>query len=285
MAAYASIWISVYVIAFPLFILRTLWSYHVETLSIVQQGTGSKGYSVNPRSTSGVDLRFLRNDFKPLAPMFMWEGVEMIRKLLLSVVGSFWTTKSTMCIAVALLISLFYTAVHLTYQPYRCPSVNRLQTLALTALSLLYFAALLLKTESLDAEDRSNISSLMIVLISLVLVACVSAIGLEVRSAKLWLKQTRMRMHAFTLMFRGNVQPTKGVPCICSFPGKYEDEWHAVVESSSSLSVACVFLPQHTPDFGKHAIDREASSGGRCYCYSIYGMHTCMSISSCLERG
>jgi hypothetical protein len=133
MAAYAGVWVGLYVILFPLFILWTLWSHQ----SMVQRG---KGESFELDSTAIIDLRFLCDDFKPLAPMVMWEWVELVRKLLLSVVGSFWTTKSATCVAVALLISSFYLAIHLSYQPYRCPSVNRLQTLALTALSLMYFA-------------------------------------------------------------------------------------------------------------------------------------------------
>jgi hypothetical protein len=133
----------------------------------------------------------------------------------------------------------------------------------------------LLKTETLDAQDRRNISTLLIVLVVLVVGACVGAIGVEVRSAKLWLKETRERMHAFKIMFRGEIRPTRGVPCIASFPGKYEDEWQAIVElgreASSSLSVACVFLPQNTPDFGRHVRNRE-DGGGRCYCHTIYGV-------------
>jgi hypothetical protein len=28
-----------------------------------------------------------------VAPALLWEGIEMVRKLLLSVLGAFWTTK------------------------------------------------------------------------------------------------------------------------------------------------------------------------------------------------
>ena len=66
-------------------------------------------------------------------------GIEMIRKLLLSVIGSFWNDKSTMAIATALFVSIIFLCVHLNYHPFRSRTLNRLQTLALTVLMLLYF--------------------------------------------------------------------------------------------------------------------------------------------------
>ena len=96
MVAYASIWLCIYVIAFPLFVLSKLWYYRGRQTT---QQLGSK--------PELVDLRFLLHDYKSFAPVLMWEGIEMIRKLLLSVVGSFWSTKSTMSIVTAFLISAF----------------------------------------------------------------------------------------------------------------------------------------------------------------------------------
>jgi hypothetical protein len=69
----------------------------------------------------------------------MWEGIEMTRKLLLSVVGSFWSTKSTMCVVTAFLISAVFLCTHLVYYPFKAHVLNRVQTLALTTLTLLYF--------------------------------------------------------------------------------------------------------------------------------------------------
>ena len=154
MAAYASIWIVLYVTAFPLFVLYKLWSYRGNTTADQQ---GSKKPEL-------ADLRFLLHDYKSFAPVLMWEvrkqvflallclvcalkcgrfwavqGIEMIRKLLLSVVGSFWSTKSTMCIAVALLISALFLCVQLKYRPFKDDVLDRMQTLALTMLTLLYF--------------------------------------------------------------------------------------------------------------------------------------------------
>ena len=62
MAAYASVWICAYVIAFPLFVLYKLWSYR-DSSTTQQQG---------PKPEL-VDLRFLLNDYKSFAPVLMWE--------------------------------------------------------------------------------------------------------------------------------------------------------------------------------------------------------------------
>jgi hypothetical protein len=64
MAAYAGIWICVYVISFPLFVLYKLWSYR-DSSTTQQQGS----------KPELVDLRFLLNDYKSFAPALMWEGM------------------------------------------------------------------------------------------------------------------------------------------------------------------------------------------------------------------
>ena len=63
------------------------------------------------------------------------EAEEMLRKLLLSVIGAFWSTTSTMLIATALLISLAFQLLHTHYSPFRSKGLNRLQQLSLTVLS------------------------------------------------------------------------------------------------------------------------------------------------------
>ena len=66
-----------------------------------QAGEGSGGPAL---------LGFLADDYKPHCAY--WEAVEMGRKLLLSVVASFWSTKSTMCVATAFLISATFLVLH-----------------------------------------------------------------------------------------------------------------------------------------------------------------------------
>jgi hypothetical protein len=129
MAVYAGVWLAIYVVAFPFFILLKLWSYR-----------GSSPAARNtPKSDEKLDMRFLLSDYKPFAPALLWEGIEMGRKLLLSVIGSFWSTKSTMSIVTAFLISVFFLCAHLGYLPFKASVLNRVQTLALTMLTLLYF--------------------------------------------------------------------------------------------------------------------------------------------------
>jgi hypothetical protein len=121
--AYASCWLAFYVIAFP---LLTMCQLHLHV-----QGA--------PPLFGFLDLRFLLHDYKPGSPTFCWEVVDLLRKLLLSIMGVFWSTKSTMCIGTALLISTFFMVLHAQYQPYRTASCNRLQMMCMTTLSVIYF--------------------------------------------------------------------------------------------------------------------------------------------------
>jgi hypothetical protein len=63
MAAYASVWIISYVVAFPLFVLYKLWSY---------RGNPAQQQGSKPEL---VDLRFLLHDYKSFAPVLLWEGM------------------------------------------------------------------------------------------------------------------------------------------------------------------------------------------------------------------
>jgi hypothetical protein len=108
MAAYVGIWLFVYVLAFPLFVLHKLWSY--------REGQKKKE---RDEKRELVDLRFLLSDYKSVTPVLLWECFEIIRKLLLSVLGAFWSTKTTMAIATATVISAFFLGVHLNYHPFK----------------------------------------------------------------------------------------------------------------------------------------------------------------------
>jgi hypothetical protein len=71
---------------------------------------------------------FLLEDYKLVMPMALWEWIELVRKLCLSVVGAFWSErKGTMCVATALFISAFFFALHLRYYPFKSDACNRLQ--------------------------------------------------------------------------------------------------------------------------------------------------------------
>jgi hypothetical protein len=79
------------------------------------------------------------------------------------------------------------------------------------------------------------------------------------------------------LLYEGSIQEEKGVPCIASFPWRFEDEWSEIValgteEDDGSVSVACV-----RPRYQKKKKKKKKKSvqhvndpaTGRCYCESI----------------
>ena len=84
----------------------------------------------------------------------MWETEEMARKLSLSVVGNFWSNKSVMCVATALVISLVFQLGHTHYKPFKSPACNRLQQICLSVLNAVYIAGVLLKTQATGATDE-----------------------------------------------------------------------------------------------------------------------------------
>jgi len=197
-AVYAGIWILFFVFLFPLAVTYKLWCYHGFNELMAKQGKGAKRRSVHKRRVMKqcwdgelVDLHFLLDDYKPDAPAMLWESAEMIRKLLLCVVGAFWSTKSTICIAIALLISVCFQLLHEHFLPYKSEACNRLQSISLAILSIIYFIGVLLKTQSVRAEDSDSIGWLLIGLLSASLVAAVATIVLEVRATFRWLREVK----------------------------------------------------------------------------------------------
>eukprot|EP00435_Cladocopium_sp_Y103_P014475 s2935_g3.t1 len=76
-----------------------------------------------------------------------------------------------------------------------------------------------------------------------------------------------------TIVFEGQVLPGTG-KCVCSWPGKYESAWDALVTGSRSgnISAAVVFLPEGSMHFGSHdVIPKEEKLQGRCWCVPLYG--------------
>ena len=77
-----------------------------------------------------------------------------------------------------------------------------------------------------------------------------------------------------TITFEGRVLSGRGRPCVCSWPGKYESAWDALVEScqKGKTSAAVVFLPQGTKFFGSHdPIPKSEKLEGKCWCFPLYG--------------
>jgi hypothetical protein len=134
-------------------------------------------------------LSFLADDYRPGMPF--WEALEMVRKLLLSVLGAFWSNQSTMCVATAVLISAFFQLLHSSYCPYKSNSLNRLQQLSLTVLTLTYFIGVLLKTQTLFAEDADNVGTLMLLLVFAVFSSVIAAVVLEVHELRKWKREIK----------------------------------------------------------------------------------------------
>ncbi|CAE7034474.1 unnamed protein product, partial [Symbiodinium natans] len=77
-----------------------------------------------------------------------------------------------------------------------------------------------------------------------------------------------------TIVFGGSVIEEPGRPCVCSWPGKYEAAWDALVASSrkGEVSAAVVFLPEHTSQYGQHdEIPPSEDLHGACWCVPLYG--------------
>ncbi|CAE7407120.1 unnamed protein product [Symbiodinium pilosum] len=86
--------------------------------------------------------------------------------------------------------------------------------------------------------------------------------------------EARQEVLQRTIVFEGSVLEGPGRPCVCSWPGKYEGAWDALVASSreGQVSAAVVFLPDGTADFGKHdPIPSQEGLSGQCWCTPLYG--------------
>jgi hypothetical protein len=55
---------------------------------------------------------------------------------------------------------------------------------------------------------------------------------------------------------------------VASFPGVHKREWDRVTVALAEQSVACVYLPENSPDYGVHVVD-ENDKERRCYCQTF----------------
>jgi hypothetical protein len=186
MATYAGFWIVGYICVFPCLLLWKLQDYHKKL-------TRGKNEAKHKHYVRASDLKygFLIRDYKyepssSFNPCIMWEWIEMMRKLMLSVVGALWSTKSTTCVSTAMLISVMFYGLHCHYYPFRSMSCNRLQTLCLTVLSLVYFVGVLLKTETVESADRDNMGWFMIFLMFSIFMVVAFLFVIEIQAIRRW---------------------------------------------------------------------------------------------------
>jgi hypothetical protein len=114
------------------------------------------------------------------------------------------------------MISAFFLGLHLSYSPFKSPALNRLQSLALTTITLLYFIGVLLKTDTVEESDREDLGVLMIVIVVSVNAAVVAMLASEIRAVVQWAWPV---WHAFGIRYEGCIRRERCIPCIGSFPG------------------------------------------------------------------
>jgi hypothetical protein len=110
----------------------------------------------------------------------------MVRKLLLSIVGAFWASRNTMCVATALLISTIFQLAHNRYFPYRSSVCNWLQQLSLAVAGLIYFTGVLLKTNSVAEDDAKELGYILVVMMVSVVVAAVLSVVIQITAVVRW---------------------------------------------------------------------------------------------------
>jgi hypothetical protein len=125
----------------------------------------------------------------PFAPQ-MWEAVEIFRKLLLSVLGVFFSNKEDpFSVATALFISCVFLLLHAIYLPYKDGSCNRLQFVNLAVLCIVYYVGLLLKTQTMPGNE--NLGGFMVFLLVIVFLLALYQLCKEVETVRSWAKTTR----------------------------------------------------------------------------------------------
>ena len=107
----------------------------------------------------------------------------MLKKLLLTSVILVFEEGTRERITVAVLVATIFLLLHVRYQPFHSPLHNRLETVALTALTLTYFIGLLLKT---GGAEEASVHAFGVILIMLVASVVLAAVLLhEVGTARL----------------------------------------------------------------------------------------------------
>jgi hypothetical protein len=88
-----------------------------------------------------------------------------------------------------MLLSIAFYGLHCHYMPFKSTACNRLQTLCLSVLTIIYFLGVLLKTESVEQSDRENLGVLMVLLMVSIFLAFIGFVYMEVRAMRTWMKE------------------------------------------------------------------------------------------------
>jgi hypothetical protein len=97
-----------------------------------------------------------------------------------------------MCIATAGFISTCFLIAHVHFYPWKSDSCNRLQTLALSELTLMYFIGILLKTHSIQEEGNDKfVGGFLVFLVVSMILLGVAAIVVQYRAVQAWKKELK----------------------------------------------------------------------------------------------
>ena len=84
--------------------------------------------------TTNFALKFLHENYKPSC--WYWEVIEMYRKLLLTSVLTIFASESKIILAVAIMLSSFFTILHAYAKPIKNSFENLLQLISLSVIPL-----------------------------------------------------------------------------------------------------------------------------------------------------
>ena len=135
----------------------------------------------------------------------------MLRKLILSIVGAFFSSKSVMVIGTALLISVFFQILHSLYYPFKSKKYNRMQQICLTVLNLFYMSGLLLKTAAVTSEDSDDIGILLVTLLVFAVLAVLGGVGLAFADLAEALRQTTIMAKILRVLPQNDPEDVSGL--------------------------------------------------------------------------
>jgi tRNA A-37 threonylcarbamoyl transferase component Bud32 len=174
MAWYAGFWLVAFVVGLPLWMVYYL---------VCKRHLLGKQVAQLPDE---ILLKLLVRDYRRAAPSVYWEVVETSRKLILSVLGACSATKSAWSVALALLVAVSFQLAHVHYYPFASNACNRLQTVCLGTLCIVYFVGLLLRSDMVDNATRNELDRLLVSLLVLTIAAIVAALVAEVKAVIAW---------------------------------------------------------------------------------------------------
>ena len=135
----------------------------------------------------------------------------MLRKLILSLVGAFFSSKSVVVIGTALLISVFFQILHSLYYPFKSKKCNRMQQICLTVLNLFYMSGLLLKTAAVTSEDSDDIGILLVTLLVFAVLAVLGGVALAFADLAEALRQTTIMAKILRVLPQNDPEDVSGL--------------------------------------------------------------------------